>query len=304
MPRLHAARILMVMTLSLATLLLGFPAGRGIGAVGHAAQPTLGEVQQQLDACRSQAAEITANLHTTTSQYKKAKAGTLILAVLPGAFTAIPVEVKAWQALISLDLIEGKLSPADHDKLQAEITRWQASTVDTLKATITSGVALEQETQQKCAALERQRNQLLATAKPGQSTILKLVPALTKVVNTHAAEMTIDPAAGSASEKHCCDGGSWDVTYSFEVPETIVPGTNAPVTVGIQVNKVNPEQPLGFQITVLAPDFAQAYSFEYPHPTGGSKAFAIPVSADYSSARQYTITIGFNSSSVTYTYQP
>jgi hypothetical protein len=43
-------------------------------------------------------------------------------------------------------------------------------------------------------------------------------------------------------------------------PQRITPGTKATVTVGIEVSNVNPEQPIGFQIGVRAPDFAQAYS--------------------------------------------
>jgi hypothetical protein len=116
--------------------------------------------------------------------------------------------------------------------------------------------------------------------------------------------MTIDPTAGTGSVKHCCDGGAWDVTYTWKVPDTVVPGTTYQVEVGIQASNVKPEQPLGFQIAVLAPDFAQSYSIDYPHPAGGSKTFDIPVASDQSGSKEYTITIGFNSSSVTYTYQP
>jgi len=289
----------MAMTLLFATLLLGFPAGRSLGAVSRAGQPTLGDVQQQLDDCRSEVAAIKVDLGISEAHYKQAKGGEIIEVHLPDSAGVVPVNVKDWQALLGLDLFEGEISPADYAKLQAKIKNWQASTVNDLKAEITDAVAFEQRTQQKCAALERQRNQLL-----GGGVLFKLVPSLTKVVNTHSTELTIDPTAGTGVLQHCCDGGAWDVTYTWKVPDTIVPGTKYQVEVSIQVNKVNPEQPLGFQISVLAPDFAQSYNIEYPHPTGGSKTFDIPVASDQSGSKEYSIQIGFESSSVTYTYQP
>jgi hypothetical protein len=289
----------MVAALLLMTLPLGFPAGRGLGAGSHAGQPTLAQVQAQLDQCRSRLAEIKENLQITADQYTRAKAGKIVLVIFPDSGTFAVVDVKAWQALIALDLIEGKLSAADFNKLQAQIAHLHTQTLAQLSGIIESGAGVQQSTQEMCANLERQRNQLLAGG-----ALFKLVPGLTKVVNTHSTELTIDPTAGTGHEKHCCDGGSWDVTYTWKVPDTVVPGTKYQVEVGIQVNKMNPDQPNGFQINVLAPDFAQAYNIEYPHPKGGSTTFEIPVASDQSGAKEYSITIGFVSSSVTYTYQP
>jgi hypothetical protein len=127
---------------------------------------------------------------------------------------------------------------------------------------------------------------------------------LTKVSNTHPQELTIDAAAGMGVVQHCCDGGGWNINFTFKVRQTLTPGTNAQVTAGIQIFNVKPDQPLAMQMSVLAPDFAQALSINYPHPSSGSKTFQIPVSASYSSAKELTIQVGFYSSTVTYTYRP
>jgi hypothetical protein len=300
MPRRHAARILMVATLLLMTLLIGFPAGRGLGAVSHAGQPTLGEVQQELDQCRSTLAYLQQTAPYLANLYRKAQAGKIVLVAVPGD-NGVPavVDTEAWGVLIAERVLAGGLSRADLKAALAAMAAKHAQTLRALGAVIDENKKAIPATAAQCAALERQRNQLL-----GGGTLFKLVPGLTKVVNTHSPELTIDPTAGTGNEKHCCDGGSWDVTYTWKVPDTVVPGTKYQVEVGIQVNKMKPEQPNGFQINVLAPDFAQAYNIEYPHPTGGTTTFDIAVASDQSGSKEYTITIGFVSSTVTYTYRP
>jgi hypothetical protein len=131
-----------------------------------------------------------------------------------------------------------------------------------------------------------------------------LVPRLTTISNPNSRELTIDAAAGRGVVKHCCDGGGWNITFAFKVPPTLTPGKTAHVTLGMRISNVRPEQPLLMQITALAPGFAQAFSIDYPHPTSGSKTFALPVLASSSSAKELTIQIGFDSASVTYTYRP
>jgi hypothetical protein len=138
---------------------------------------------------------------------------------------------------------------------------------------------------------------------PPSATTFTLQPGLTKVTNTHAPELKIDATGLSALEDHCCDGGGWKVEYSWKVPETITPGKAIQLTIGIKVLSVNPNQPVGFQISALAPDFAQAVQAHWPDTPSASKTFTVPVAADQKDSSDIAITIGFVSSGVVYHYR-
>jgi hypothetical protein len=83
----------------------------------------------------------------------------------------------------------------------------------------------------------------------------------------------------------------------------LTPGKSAEVTVGLKVSNVEPEQPLFVQMTVHAPDFAQAVSVHYPSPAENEKTFTIPIAASYKDANDLTITIGVESAQVIYHYR-
>ena len=66
---------------------------------------------------------------------------------------------------------------------------------------------------------------------------------------------------------------------------------------------MQPSQPLGDQTNAIAPDFAQAIQAHWPDAPDASKTFTVPVSAGTSASSDYTIRIGFVSSTITYHYR-
>jgi hypothetical protein len=122
--------------------------------------------------------------------------------------------------------------------------------------------------------------------------------------NTHQGELTIDAGGKSAHfDNSKSSGAHWQVEYSWTVPATIAPGKSYQLTLHETITGVQPNQPLGDQMNALAPDFAQAIQAHWPEAPDASKTFTVPVSASQSSSSDYTITIGFISSSVTYHYK-
>jgi hypothetical protein len=100
------------------------------------------------------------------------------------------------------------------------------------------------------------------------------------------------------------NGGNWKVTYTWKVPQSLVPGKSTSITLGIQAESVDPVQPLFIQMTAYAPDFAQAFSINYPNPAGGSKTFPLPLAADQQDSKEITVTVGVLSAQVIYHYKP
>ena len=105
------------------------------------------------------------------------------------------------------------------------------------------------------------------------------------------------------SSNHCCDGGAWKVDYSWKVPQTVTPGKSIEITIGIKFESVNPSQPLGMQISALAPDFAQAVQAHWPDSPTVSKTYTVPIAADQKDSSDVAMTIGFVSSGVVYHYR-
>ena len=149
------------------------------------------------------------------------------------------------------------------------------------------------------------------TAAAAAAGTYVLAPQLTEVKNPNAPQLTIDATGGTADWNHtgqyggAGNGGDWEVKYTFTVPGTLVPGKSASLTIGVQVVSENPVQPNGYQISALAPDFAQALSINYPTQASASKDYTVPISADYAggSTKELTITIGFVSANVVYHYE-
>ena len=128
--------------------------------------------------------------------------------------------------------------------------------------------------------------------------------------NPNAPELTINAAKGTAIDDHtgarggAGNGGDWKTTYTFRVPKSLTPGNTASVAVGISATDVQPSQPIGFQISVFGPGFAQWYQLHYPTTSRGGTTFKIPIPADEKGAQSLTLTVGVLSAHVTYTYKP
>lgn len=136
---------------------------------------------------------------------------------------------------------------------------------------------------------------------PGSYT---LVESETEVHNTHERELQIDPGGRRATLRHCCDGGAWDAVFTWNVPETITPGREAKVKIGIDIKNVKPEQELTLGIVVRAPDLAKQLLVKYPSPAKDSATYELPTeTSTYSGAREIAVSIDFVSSTVTYHYR-
>ena len=147
----------------------------------------------------------------------------------------------------------------------------------------------------------------LASLRSAGSFVLD--PKLTEVKNPNAPQLTIDATGGTADWNHtgqyggAGNGGDWEVKYTYKVPGTLIAGKAASITLGLAVTNENPVQPNGFQISALAPDFAQALNINYPTQASGSKTYTVPISAGYKDVKEIVITIGFVSANVVYHYK-
>jgi hypothetical protein len=125
----------------------------------------------------------------------------------------------------------------------------------------------------------------------------------TKVSNPQGRQLTIDPAAENAVWDHCCDGGKWKARFSWQVPRELRAGVSYPIKLAMKVDSYQSGGPSGFMINVLAPDLAQALSVEAPTPGAGEKTVMF-LAPDYLKDQQeFSITVGFLSGGVTYTYR-
>ena len=145
-----------------------------------------------------------------------------------------------------------------------------------------------------------------------QAGSFTLVPRLTEVKNPNAPELTINAAGGTAVWDHTGQfggagkGGEWRVDFNWKVPQTLTPGKSSPLSLGLRVSNVRPEQPILLQIGARAPDFKQSLAVHYPNPTGASKMYAIPVSAGWKDAKtvkELFVIIDVVSAEVIYRYR-
>jgi len=130
------------------------------------------------------------------------------------------------------------------------------------------------------------------------------------VTNPNAKELKINAAVGTALDDHtgasggAGNGGNWKVSYTWQVPKSLRPGRSFSVAVGIKVADVQPPQPLGFQMGLTAPDFAQSFSIHYPDRTQGTKEFTILVPTDLKDAKSLSFSVYVLSAQITYTFRP
>ena len=81
--------------------------------------------------------------------------------------------------------------------------------------------------------------------------------AATRVTNLNERELKINAAGGTAHLDHCCDGGKWVVDYTWKVPPTLTADKSASISLSLKVLSVEPSQPLGVQMSALAPGFRE-----------------------------------------------
>ena len=146
-------------------------------------------------------------------------------------------------------------------------------------------------------------------APPTAAGAFTLVPSLTEVKNPNAPELTINAAGRTAVWDHTGQfggagkGGEWRVDFNWKVPQTLTPGKSSPISLGLQISNVRPEQPILLQIGARAPDFKRSLDVNYPNPTGASKMYAIPVSAGWKDVKELVVIIDLVSAEVIYHYR-
>jgi hypothetical protein len=86
------------------------------------------------------------------------------------------------------------------------------------------------------------------------------------------------------------------------VPRTLTSRDNSSIGLSCATSNVDPEQPLACDIGATAPDFNEDLYVHYPDPGSASKTYVLKTASlkDY---KEFTITVSFVSSSVTYTYR-
>jgi len=125
----------------------------------------------------------------------------------------------------------------------------------------------------------------------------------TKVSNPQGNQLTIDPDAENAVWDHCCDGGKWKIRFSWHVPRELKVGVSYPIQLAMRADSYQSGGPSGFQMNVLAPDLAEALAMQAPTPGAGEKTVTF-LARDYLKDQQeFSITVGFLSGGVTYTYR-
>ena len=125
-----------------------------------------------------------------------------------------------------------------------------------------------------------------------------------KVSNSHQGELEIDADGHSAHFDNRGHGGAtWQVDYRWEVPDTIVAGEKASITIGEEITGVQPRQSISDAIKAFAPDFGKQLIARYPDERKVSETYEVPISEGYRDMNEIKITIEMVSSSVTYTYR-
>jgi hypothetical protein len=230
---------------------------------------------------------------------------------LSGENLFVPVSALEFKYFLTQELLLGGISTSQLVRLTREIRQMTAENLRQLERWISTYNHDAQAQKKHCDALRQGTKPPppKPPAPPTQAGSFALVGSLTEVKNPNAPEVTIDAAGGKAVWDHtgkfggAGKGGEWKAEYTFELPQTLTPGKSSSVTLGIKVSNVQPEQPNSYQITALAPDFAQALNLSYPNPAEISKTFTIPISASLKDANEITITIGVVSAQVIYHYR-
>jgi hypothetical protein len=285
-----------------------FASGRHAGDLGdqiRKCKANLREAQQDLAYAKELQALV--NRKTTVPPAARKFLGAeLPSLIIVSGFGVIAGGIVDAQATVRLLLLKYALGEISARQLSKALVSLAVSAGKTKRAVAKLVIEAQREVDKLrdvCAAMIAKQKGTKPPPPPPSATTFSLQPGLTKVTNTHAPELKIDATGLSALEDHCCDGGGWKVEYSWKVPETITPGKAIQLTIGIKVLSVNPNQPVGFQITALAPDFAQAVQAHWPDTPSASKTFTVPIAADQKDSSDIAITIGFVSSGVVYHYR-
>jgi hypothetical protein len=125
----------------------------------------------------------------------------------------------------------------------------------------------------------------------------------TKVSNPQGPQLTIDPNAQSAVWDHCCDGGKWKIRFTWQVPRELKLGVSHPIKLAMKTESYQSGGPSNFQMNVLAPDLAEALAIQAPTPGAGEKNVTFLVRDYLKDQQEFSITVGFVSGGVTYTYR-
>ena len=125
------------------------------------------------------------------------------------------------------------------------------------------------------------------------------------VTNPNAKELTINATGGTALWDHPRDGGAWKVEFTFTVPRTLTPGKSFALTLGIKVDRQEPNNPNSYGMSARAPDFAQSLNITAPATMQAAKTFTVPFSASFQAAtdiKDVYIVIDIVNAEVTFTY--
>ena len=221
--------------------------------------------------------------------------------LFPVAGVLMPMEPKQVSDFFILQTVAGKLTK---DQLRKELARFAAAAQATERLLNELGADARAERDRidgRCARLAQDLKNAQGGPVGGGSFVLD--PNGTKVANNNVRELKIDVAAGTATWNHCCDGGKWDTSYSFKVPDTLTAGQTAKLTIGLHFDRVTPSQPLQLGIKAFAPDFARQLLVDYPSPGSRDETYDVPISIGYTDSKELVVTIEFVSSTVTYHYR-
>jgi len=117
------------------------------------------------------------------------------------------------------------------------------------------------------------------------------------IENTHPGDLTIDAEGGTAH----LNGGYWSANFTFKVPRTLTTRENSSIELSAAIS-ANNENPEDASISAIAPDFNQELNVLYPDPGSASQTYVLKT-ASLKDMKEFTITIYFISSKVTYTYR-
>jgi len=143
----------------------------------------------------------------------------------------------------------------------------------------------------------------VASSQALQAAGVTFVLVDSKVSNPQGPQLTIDPKAESAVWDHCCDGGKWKVRFGWQVPRELKVGLSYPIKLAMKIDNYQSGGPSGFQMNVLAPDLAEALAVQAPTPGQGERTVTFPARDYLKDMQEFSITVGFVSGGVTYTYR-
>jgi hypothetical protein len=226
----------------------------------------------------------------------------MILITSGGWGFALTIDVQAQLKLALLNYAQGKLTAKQLSTSLVNLAKFAGRTKRAVADVRREAQHEVDSLRHQCAALIAKQNGTSPAPKPPPpaGTFTLQSPKPTDVSNTHKSELTIDPD-GMTAHFDAASGADWQSDYSWKVPQTITAGKTYTITLHDKILNVTPSQPLGDQMNALAPDFAQAIQAHWPDNPDVSKTFTVPLSAGQTS--EFTITIGFISSGVTYHYK-